>query len=404
MKVLMVNTPQSPKLKGGDTVQMEKTAEALRQMEVQVVTRTDAEPDGRGFDIAHVFNLRTIEATERQVTALSRYGIPVVMSPIYLEISEALWGSTAVAQIFSEPRRESDIAELLEKLKQRKLDLQQPVGAASRAAPQDQYDASMEILRGDGINRPFPDYDERQRRILSQVRHLLPNSAMEMSALMRTLGVTSIPFTVVPYGAEAGLFLNADPAPFIKRFGIRDFALQVGRLEPAKNQAMLCYALSRTDVAGTLGVPSPAIPLVLIGHPAHRAYAEACRRLLPKGSLIIEHLPQEQLASAYAAARVHALPSWVETCGLVTMEAALADCSLVLSTAGYECEYYAGYGYYCDPADADSIREAVRNAWDNHAADAARRRALRSTILQEYTWELAAQRSLLAYQSALANA
>jgi hypothetical protein len=61
-----------------------------------VATCTDAEPNARGFDIAHVFNLRTIEATERQVAALVRYGVPIVMSPIYLEISQALWGSTAV--------------------------------------------------------------------------------------------------------------------------------------------------------------------------------------------------------------------------------------------------------------------------------------------------------------------
>ncbi len=77
------------------------------------------------------------------------------------------------------------------------------------------------VLRGDGVNRPFPEYDDRQRRILSHVRYLLPNSAMEMSALMCTLGITSIPFTIVPYGADAGTFLNADPAPFVRRFGVR---------------------------------------------------------------------------------------------------------------------------------------------------------------------------------------
>jgi hypothetical protein len=174
---------------------------------------------------------------------------------------------------------------------------------------------------------------------------------MEMSALMRTLRNTSIPFTIVPYGAEAGMFLNADPAPFVNRFGIRDFVLQVGRIEPAKNQAMLCYAMCDIDV-----------PLVLIGHPADRAYAEICRRLLPKRSLMIEHVPQEQLASAYAAARVHALPSWVETCGLVSLEASLADCSLVLSSAGYECEYFGDAGYYCDPGDSESITAAVAKA------------------------------------------
>jgi hypothetical protein len=30
MRALLINTPQSPKLRGGDTVQMEETTEALR--------------------------------------------------------------------------------------------------------------------------------------------------------------------------------------------------------------------------------------------------------------------------------------------------------------------------------------------------------------------------------------
>jgi glycosyltransferase involved in cell wall biosynthesis len=143
------------------------------------------------------------------------------------------------------------------------------------------------------------------------------------------------------------------------------------------------------------------LPLVFIGHRAHGAYAEVCERLAPKGTLFIEHLPQPQLASAYASARVHALPSWVETCGLVSMEAALADCALVLSTAGYECEYYRGLGEYCDPADADSIRHAVERTWKRYASDANRRRELRSMIIRDYTWQVAGKAALRAYEATL---
>ena len=49
---------------------------------------------------------------------------------------------------------------------------------------------------------------------------------------------------------------------------------------------------------------------------------------------IIDHLPQNLLASAYAAAAVHVLPSWMETCGLVSLEVALAGAPLVGSTSG----------------------------------------------------------------------
>jgi hypothetical protein len=98
MRVLLVNKPQSPKLRCGDTVQMEKTAETLRELRVEVIISTAPEPDARGFDIVQIFNLRTIDATERQVAALARQGLPIVMSPIYLDVSEPLWGSKAVAR------------------------------------------------------------------------------------------------------------------------------------------------------------------------------------------------------------------------------------------------------------------------------------------------------------------
>jgi glycosyltransferase involved in cell wall biosynthesis len=118
--------------------------------------------------------------------------------------------------------------------------------------------------------------------------------------------------------------------------------------------------------------------------------------------VILPHLPPEELRSAYAAARVHALPSWIETCGLVTMEAALAGCSVVASTAGYELEYYRDHAYYCDPGDVGSIRAAVLAAYNHHAADARRRLELKRLILQEYTWERAAEAAFRAYCRVLA--
>ena len=63
-------------------------------------------------------------------------------------------------------------------------------------------------------------------------------------------------------------------------------------------------------------------------------------------------MPQNLLASAYAAAAVHTLPSWMETCGLVSLEAALSGTPLVGSTFGHELEYLEGDAWYADPGDA----------------------------------------------------
>jgi glycosyltransferase involved in cell wall biosynthesis len=338
---------------------------------VQVKFSFDAEPNAAGFDLAHVFNLRTIPVTLRQVQSLKRTGIPVVLSPIYLNPSLALWGTRAVASIFGEPRSEEELARLLEGLKARTLRLKDEAGHE---------------LSAEGQNRPRAEYDELQRAVLDQVEHLLPNSYLEMNALVKTLRVFDIPFTVVPYACDPRVFLDPDPQPFVKAHGVRDFVLQVGRVEASKNQLLLAYALR--DLS---------LPVVLLGGSMQKQYLAWCRQYGPKDLRIIPHLPAARLRSAYAAARVHALPSWIETCGLVTMEAALANANVVVSIAGYELEYYRDLAYYCDPSDVGSIREAVVEAYGNYARDARPRGLLKDLILKQYTWEQAAQATHHAY-------
>jgi glycosyltransferase involved in cell wall biosynthesis len=371
MKVLMVNWPGALQFRGGDLVQMRKTAEALRPFGVQVGESFDPEPDATGYDLAHVFNLRTVQVTPVQIAHLKKQNIPIVLSPIYINPSLALWATQVIPTIFRSAQSPAEVDRLLEDFRNYTLKARLPAGVVSAADTQ---------------NRDRADYDQLQQAALRQVDHLLPNSTLEMHTLVRTLRVGTVPFTVVPYAADPLTFLDPDPAPFVKKFGLRDFVLQVGRIELPKNQLLTAVALRDLNV-----------PLVLIGGNLQKYYLEWCRQYGPKSLRVIPHLAPAELASAYAAARVHVLPSWMETCGMVTMEAALANCGVVVSTVGYEIEYYRDLAHYCDPADTGSIRAAVRQAYENHAGDAVRRLRLKQLILSEYTWQKAAEATVQAY-------
>jgi glycosyltransferase involved in cell wall biosynthesis len=377
MKVLMVNTPASQQFQGGDLTQLRKTAQALQQLGVETGESFELQPNATGYDVAHVFNLRTLDVTLKQVTSLANYGIPVVLSPIYLNVSLALWATRALRVIFNGKQPAADTERLLGELSSRQLRVHTPNG---------------QIMEAKSENRPQSDYDDVQRKILAKVHHLLPNSYLEHWTLARTLRVVDLPFTVVPYAAEAKLFLDADPEPFAARTGLRDFIMQAGRVEWPKNQLMLLRALRDTD-----------LPVVLVGKSLQPDYLEACKQHGPKHLKIFEHLPHEELRSAYAAARVHVLPSWVETCGLVTMEAALANCNVVGSIAGFEVEYFTNLMDYVDPGDVASIRRQVLASYENYPRQSARRQALKDRILQEFTWEKAAQATLSAYRQTLGN-
>jgi glycosyltransferase involved in cell wall biosynthesis len=380
MKALLVNTPASANFRGGDTTQMVKTGEALNALGVETAISTDAEPDARGFDVAHVFNLRTIDVTAKQVLSLKRSGVPVVMSPIYLNPAYPLWATQVITNIFSQPRSDAEIAKLLDGLRDHTLRIKKQGGG------------ELGEVGPDTPNRGAPNYDARQRAILANIAHLLPNSYVEMNSLVKTLRVRPPPFTVVPYAADPTVFLDPDPEPSIQKHGLKDFILQVGRIELSKNQLLLAYALRELD-----------LPLVLIGGSLQAGYLELVKRFGPKRLTIIPHLAPEELRGAYAAARVHVLPSWIETCGLTTMEAALANCSVVVSIAGCELEYYRDFAYYCNPADVASIRTAVLLAYENYDRDAERRRRLKELILKEYTWARAGELTKGAYDSVIGD-
>ena len=112
---------------------------------------------------------------------------------------------------------------------------------------------------------------------------------------------------------------------------------------------------------------------------------------------MIDHLPQELLASAFAAARVHCLASWMDTCGLVSLEAALSGTPLVGSTFGHELEYLQRDAWLADPADPESLRRAVEAAWEA-GPHSERPTRLKQRILSEFNWEKTADATLDLYK------
>ena len=226
-------------------------------------------------------------------------------------------------------------------------------------------------------NRCWPLNRERLRQLLREADGLLPNSWLELQALRSDLQWDGDCFEIAHYGVDPSYFWM----PIQNRFSntqayVEPFVMQAGRIEPGKNQAMLCWALRHTDV-----------PIVLVGGSKHwPSYAELCRSISGSRLTIIDHMPQNLLASAYAAAAVHTLPSWMETCGLVSLEAALSGTPLVGSTFGHELEYLEGDAWYADPGDETSLRNAVLGAL-NAGRKHPRPIAMKRKVLERFNWE-----------------
>ena len=342
--------PAGNELPGGHRVQFALTSDALRRLGVPLRTSTDPDPDMTDVDVVHGFGL-----SGNQVARCRSIGPRVAISTIY-------WGCD---YRFKQPWRNQ---------------LRSLPWAVFRGAR-----LSRAVLRGHGeVVRV--SFTEARKELSSALAFagadvLLPNARGEAEAISRDLGL-STPCHWVPNGVSPRAF-----PPGEESFEARRRVLYVGRIEPRKNQLGLIKAMDGSEIALTIVGPT---------HPDHLRYFDECRRRGRGRVEFLDPLPASELAALYRSARVHVLPSWFETTGLVSLEAALSGCNIVTTERGYAREYLGGHAWYCDPSDCRSIREAVLAAWKSPPDT-----SLRARILDNYTWDHTAAATLEGYLQAL---
>jgi len=221
---------------------------------------------------------------------------------------------------------------------------------------------------------------------------ILPNSKLEADKLSQDFRISREKFWVVPNAVEQR-FASADPSLFVEKYGLANFVLYVGRIEKNKNPLGLIKAC--TDLN---------IPLVIIGAPniGDEEYFNECKKSAEpnKNIKMIGFLPHDsaELSSAYAAAKAFVLPSLFEIPGLTALEAGLAGCNVAITSRGSTREYFKDYVLYLNPASQDDIREKTREAYEKPKND-----YLKQHILNNYTWERTAEKTLQAYELVLSR-
>lgn len=359
MNVLMVSRTTLFTSPGGDTVQLLETAKHLQEQGVAVdIKLTNEEIEYSRYDLIHFFNIIRPADILRHIRQSK---LPFVVSTIFVDYEEAEktnrkgWLSL-ISMIFS-----SDQIEYLKVI-------------------------ARWVLNGEPISHwSYLVMGQRKaiRHIISKASCLLPNSFSEYNRLVKKYGAGNR-YIVVPNGINVSRFGEAES----KAAAGRDHVLCVARIENRKNQLALIKALSTTDYK-----------LIIIGKPSpnHVKYYHACREAANNNVTFIEHIEQEQLKAYYTKARVHVLPSWFETTGLTSLEAAAMGCNIVVTRKGDTEEYFQDQAFYCEPGDEASIRNAVKDAFEQPY-----RRKLKERILEQFTWKKAAEATLTAYKEVLA--
>ncbi|MGZ5135231.1 MAG: glycosyltransferase family 4 protein [Flavitalea sp.] len=354
MKVLFISRSTLFKDRGGDTVQVENTADYLRKIGVAVDIRLCSEKiDYSSYDLLHFFNIIRPADIIRHIE-LS--GKPYVVSTIYVDYSEY------------EKKARGGIS-----------------GFIFKIVPPDVIEYAKVVARflinGEKIVSPsYLILGQRKavQKIIRQAAMLLPNSKTEYERLARHFNIRGH-FRVIPNAVDPFLFsttkINFSRDP--------ELIICAGRIEGRKNQLNLIKALHDTRFR-----------LLIIGSAStnQKKYFEACKAAAGPNVSFIGNLPQSELLNYYKKAKVHVLASWFETTGLSSLEAAVMGCNIVVTRKGDTEEYFEDYAFYCEPESVRSIFAAVENA-SSHKYD----NALRNKILTQYTWIQTAEKTKAAY-------
>jgi glycosyltransferase involved in cell wall biosynthesis len=344
MKIAFYSYPSAFQNPGGGEVQLLKTKEALEAKGVTVELFNQWRDKLDSFDILHVFG--SVKDCVGLMQTAKNKGVKIALSTIF-------WSSF-------------------------KRGFNEEGGLKAKGE---------HILRH-AAKLFFPTFSSGRRKTMSLADILLPNSNAEAVQLKRLFAIPKNKIHVVPNGVS-GSFKSADPEVFSGKYGLRDFILAVGRIEPRKNQLSLIKALRAVET-----------DLVIVGDPVsdYKDYYAKCKKAAGKRVLFLGSIKHEDgsLASAYAACKVFVAPGWFETPGLAALEAGLAGARLAVTKYGCTKEYFLDYAEYFDPSDLKQIRTAV-----SRAQNRPKNSFSQDHIYGHYTWEKVAESTIAAYRKIL---
>lgn len=367
MKIAFCNRPKWNEPLGGDGVQMLKTKEALESLyKVEIDIITNAEDITNKYDLVHIFNFVTTKVTYTFFERAIYLKIPIVSSSIFWDYTYA---ATGLVRLFIG----SNFAGIRPKI----------------------YKYTLHLL-SKSVGRPYLfsyKFKKIYRFFCKHSDIILPNSIEEGYLLQKFIGKPFIEnkIQVVYNGVDKSSNITyVEKEHFFSKYSIpHNYILQVGRIEPVKNQINLLYAL----------MDNKEIPIVFVGKIYDSKYFKKLDKLAKKRGNVyfIDAVPHEEIDSFYFYAKLHVLLSLRESPGLVSLEALLNNCPIVISDSRY-CPvktYFPSQPYIADPLNIKDIRKVILSAYSESK--------LVKDNMDSFTWEKAAQQTFDGYCTVLNN-
>lgn len=354
---------------GGDTMLIQWIQKLIQNSGHSVSISHRLQENLLPYDLVHIFNVTRPNETLFQIRRTKKYQKPIVFSPIYQNFQDwNLRGRVGLSKIIFS-LLPSTWMHSGKNLVRALLDARQ-----WKTIP-------LQIFLG---------YNSQMEEIFQSIQLLLPQSSNENTDIKK-LYRPKAQSIIAPFGVDPSIQYS-QPTDFEKFSHVKNFILCVGNYSSIKNQITIAKSLETLD-----------LPIVFIGNTIryHEKYFQALKKFEKKYSHIsvFNHLPRSLVLSAFAGAKIHIIASWFESGPpLVNLEAGILGCNVITTNRGYGRYYLGDLAWYCDPSDLSSIRKAIIDAYNAPRSD-----RLKNHILENFTWEKTAQKTLEAYQMVLSR-
>ena len=368
--------------KGGDTIQMEKLAEEIKKLGHSVDINLSINADLSNYDLVNIFNINHIVEFYLQFKNAKRQNKKVVISAIYHSM------------------RDIERWEKLNSYGYRKV--LNYLGITNQYA-RDYFKNFYKIIFEKKYEKLLPLINQmvigtkkQQKEVITDCDMVFVQTLNEVEDIKSELLIDDFKFRQVVNGVDTKYF-NLDFKEIKDRFNLGRYILEVGRIEPRKNQIMVINAFEKLTNEGKI---DNNISLVFAGdrNLHHQLYFSEFKEKIKNNAKIkyLGYLPHIDIQHLMTGAMLHVYPSWFETTGLLNIEALWAGTKVVTSGKRAK-EYVKDYGQYCDPSSVNSIADAIlRSLTSNVNFD-----EVKEYIQNNFTWEIAAKQCVSYYKEIL---
>jgi len=379
MKITLINRSNAYEYPGGDTVQIHAIAKFLQENGYYIRQDYSFIPEIKDTDLILVFNLTNIYEAYLHSRAAVANSKPYILFPIYWDLDQVIPVTASLNKI------QNLIRKLIPGF------IKEPIGGIRFLL---KYYSNLNKLN---LTLNFWDFLFASRlvyRIVSEALLVCPNSEAEKYHLLKKYPYISIEkICIIKNGYEDIGDVRTKIQELEENWGEwinSPFICCIGGIGPRKNQLNLVKAAKYIDV-----------PLVIVGKPSKgcEKYYEHIKRISGDRVIFTGPLERKKVYAILSKATVHIQPSYIETPGLASLEAAALGCQIVVADTPPVREYFRNYAFYCNPSSIESIASAVQNALNKGRPN----EELKKFVKSNYQWKIVLHPLLDIIQSVKSN-